>query len=698
MAVSADTMLKAVEHGANTLSLLIYGCSLSDTDAYVKTLRNHGLAIHADRAGNLAQLGKRLDTAYDFYLVNCDLAGDDCQVVLENLRQASEQTPLLLLSGNPDAHLTLAQEFNARDLLPPKDEQRLQFAMHREFRDLLERRELTRLQQRLQETEQRCNTLIHSSRDAIAYVHEGMHVGANPGYLETFGFSDESELEGLPLMDLIAPEERARFKTVLRKISGNDSADRLEVACIRGDGRTFRALMEFTPSQVDDEPCTQIVIRDQSQFQDLENRIQELASRDNETGLYNRSFMMERLEAQVARLDENRPPLHLLLLTVSNCAEICHTHGVELSESLLQSFSRRLSEVAEDMGTLARFGDHDFALLLGPKQDPRIAAQALLDGLATMAIDAPPVEPVFSIGIAPSHGPMVMSASDLVNRALRSRHQAESQGGNCFVLHESIEEAVNANVESDPNVSILVERAIPEERLRLVYQPIVSLQGDARENYSVLLRLSNDQGQELKPGEFLQTARESGRMIDIDRWVIQNALAELSRQREHGRKVNFVITLSREALRDESVVLWLCDCLREYRAKGAWVTLQIRKQDIRADLQAARSTIESLKKINCRVMVDAFDDGASSDALLRHLPLDLVKLKPELLVDIASKSSNLESLQELNANLQSRGVKTIALGVEDASTLAALWNVGVNFVQGYFVQPPSTHIDHEDNG
>jgi EAL domain-containing protein (putative c-di-GMP-specific phosphodiesterase class I) len=194
----------------------------------------------------------------------------------------------------------------------------------------------------------------------------------------------------------------------------------------------------------------------------------------------------------------------------------------------------------------------------------------------------------------------------------------------------------------------------------------------------------------------MESARESGHVVELDRWVIQHALAELGRQREQGRKANFIITLSREGMQDEQLLLWLCDCLRESRTKGAWVTIQLHKSDIRADLQAARTTIEGLKKINCRIAVDAFDDGASSDALLKHLPIDMVKLKPELLDGIAGNAARQESLQQVNKALQERGVKTVALGVEDANTLAALWTVGVNFIQGHFVQPPSPHIEQPD--
>jgi diguanylate cyclase (GGDEF)-like protein/PAS domain S-box-containing protein len=697
MAVTADTMLRTLDHGTNTLTLLVTGCSLSDTEAYVKALRNHGLAVHADHAANLNQLAERLQNAYDFYLVGCDGPGNDCQVVLEQLRQASEHTPLVLLTTQPAERLEMAQEFGARDLLEPKDEKRLCFVMQRELHDLLHRRANARLQSRLQEAEQRCSTLIHSSRDAIAYVHEGMHVGANPVYLEMFGFGGEDELEGLPLMDLVAPEERPRFKTVLRKLSGDDIAESLEVGCVGGDGRTFRVKMEFSPSQVDDEPCTQIVIRDQSQFQDLEDRIRELSTHDALTGLYNRTFFMDRLEAQVARLDDEQPALHLLLLSLSNCAEISHQHGTEFGEALLQALSARLKELGEGLGTLARFGDYDFALLMPAKQAPEAAARGLLDGLGQLPPETvPDVPPLFSIGIAQSHQPLVISASDFIDRALRARHQAETEGGNRFVLYQS-PVSLDADSGFDPAVGAMVGRALAEDRLRLLYQPVVSLEGDSRENYAVLLRLLDDNGREMRPAEFIESARESGHMVELDRWVIQHALTELSRQRDSGRKANFIITLSREGMQDEKLLLWLCDCLREQRAKGAWLTFQLHKSDIRADLQAARATIESLKKINCRIAVDAFDDGASSDALLKHLPIDMVKFKPELLDGIAGNAARQEALRATNQTLQERGVKTVALGVEDANTLAALWNVGVNFIQGHFIQPPSPHIEqHEE--
>lgn len=698
MAVSADTMLQALEHGANSLSVLVYGCSLSDTDAYVKALRNQGLAVHADTATSLKQLADKLETGYDFFLIDCDKAGDQCATVLEQLRQASDTAPLLLITSHPDDTLALAQEYGARDLLQPKDEQRLQFIMRREFRDLLLRRETERLQAKLAESEQRCTALIHSSQDAIAYVHEGMHMGANPVYLKMFGFEDESELEGLPLMDLITPDERPRFKTVLRKLSNDDTAESMEVGFVGGDGNTFRARMEFSPSQYDEEPCTQIVIRDQSQFQHLEERIRELSSRDTQTGLYNKSYLMERLESQVARLDENNPPLQLLMLTVSNCADICRDHGVELSESLVHQFASHMYQLCDDLGTLARFGDHDFALLMPAGANAAEAARNLLDDLSEIQGEniLQPIKPVISIGIAQSHQPLVQNANDFVDRALRCRHQAESEGGNRFVTYQAAA-AEESDSTFSPEISQLVDKALSEDSFQLLYQPIVSLEGDARENYAVLLRLVGENGTLLRPADFMESAREGGSMIEVDHWVIRHALMELSKHREAGRKVNFFVNLSRHSLQDENLLLWLCDRLREYRAKGAWLTFQIRKRDIRADLQSARTTIEGLKKINCRVAIDHFDAGPSSDTLLRHLPIDIVKLKPELLEGLAGNAAKQDELTEINKALQARGVKTVAVEVEDANTLAVLWNVSVNYIQGHFIQPPAATIETDED-
>ena len=241
----------------------------------------------------------------------------------------------------------------------------------------------------------------------------------------------------------------------------------------------------------------------------------------------------------------------------------------------------------------------------------------------------------------------------------------------------------------------LIDNALANDGFRLKFQPIVSLQGDTRENYSVYLRLIDEEGKELEPDTFLSPAQDARRLAEIDRWVVRNAIRELASHRRDGNKIVFNIILSRAGLEDESMLLWICDCLREFRAKGSWLVFQFRETDLRAALQPARELIIGLKKINCRIAVNNYTGSENMDALLKHLDVDIVKLSPEFMRDLATNAQQQERMQTVNRRLQEAGYRTVASSVEDAGSLAILWNIGVNYIQGYFLQEPSSTITFE---
>jgi EAL domain-containing protein (putative c-di-GMP-specific phosphodiesterase class I) len=143
-------------------------------------------------------------------------------------------------------------------------------------------------------------------------------------------------------------------------------------------------------------------------------------------------------------------------------------------------------------------------------------------------------------------------------------------------------------------------------------------------------------------------------------------------------------------------LLWICDCLREFRAKGAWMVFQFRESDVRNAWQSARTLIEGLKKINCRIAVSNYVESENGDDLLKHLDIDIVKLSPEFMRDLATNQSQQDKMNNINGKLQRDGYKTVASSVEDAGSLAILWNIGVNYIQGYFLQEPSSTITFEE--
>ena len=116
-----------------------------------------------------------------------------------------------------------------------------------------------RLELDFQESEKRCQNLLSNSKDAVAYVHEGMHIFANEVYMELFGNTDFDELEGTPIIDMVDPSQQNELKTFLRELSKNENdTNQLDLQLIHSSGERISATLEFSRASYDGEPCTQI--------------------------------------------------------------------------------------------------------------------------------------------------------------------------------------------------------------------------------------------------------------------------------------------------------------------------------------------------------------------------------------------------------------------------------------------------------
>lgn len=696
MAAEIDSVFQSLGAGTTSVELLMIGCTPNEAHRCAITLRNSGQAVHIENAASINELSQLLETEPgDLVVLKADGEGIDTQQAIDLVRTSNPSSAIILICHDPAQLLEFATANDLRDLIATDDTPHLAFAIKREYQNLLLRHEMAELRRRLQESERRFDGLMGKSRDAVAYVHEGMHIHANGVYREMFGIESQEDIEGLPLMDLIAPDSRKVFKKALRSLESQESFS-TQVECRSGDGRQFCSLMEFSPAEIDGEPCTQIVIRDQSLQQELQARIEELTNRDPLTGLFNRHAFMERLEGVLVG-DRLAQGGGLVQVSIRNFNELRDSIGIDQSDRLLKTVAGILQQQAQEACCLARFGDHDFVIMTERSDSLTLLGERCLSSLrihdfvSSCGVLEPPE---FSVGVTPQADEAV-SAHELVSRSCRTTKQAQAGDANQLAIYS--EQQAEADVDTlDPSIVDLIDHALEHDGFRLTYQPIVSLQGDTRENYSVFLRLVDQNGDEKLPEMFWPHARRADRLAEIDRWVVRHAIKELVRHRRDGKKINFHVLLSSEGFSDESMLLWICDCLREFKAKGAWLTFQFSEKDLRGHLAAAKKLIDGLKKINCRVSISQFQDSASSETLLTHLPVDLVKLAPEFMDNLANDAQRQDRLGDLNARLQGAGLKTIATGVEDANSLAVLWNVGVNYIQGYFLQEPSSTISFED--
>ncbi|WP_295884203.1 EAL domain-containing protein [uncultured Thiohalocapsa sp.] len=242
-----------------------------------------------------------------------------------------------------------------------------------------------------------------------------------------------------------------------------------------------------------------------------------------------------------------------------------------------------------------------------------------------------------------------------------------------------------------------IQRALATEGFTLALQPIISLLGDSREHYSVLLRLRRPDGTLASAGEIIRSAAASGRMADIDRWMIRSALRLLSQRRRIGEHAAFFISLSADLVADEHLLIWICDALREFDIRGSWLTFQMREQDAQAQPERWADLVAGLREIRCRICVNQHGlvDALDSSAVGRP---DFVKLAPALAAGLSADKDKQQHLLELIRLARARDIRSIITGVEDSRALNLLWDAGIEYVQGDYLQPPTTSLDLPQDG
>ncbi len=682
------------------LRLIIIEETQNDAEALANVLRNAGQVVRVMYAEDQEDLEGALEQQLpDIILCSQGLESISLEQVVGVLTSRKLSTPIIAVGDVADeANVIEAQRSGAADLVSFDQPDHLQLVVAREQKNLETQRALNFFRIGYKESERRCRALLDSSRDAIAYVHDGMHIYANQSYLDMFGFNDMDEIEGTPIMDMVSSGDHDRFKDFLHTYGkeGNDQ-DRLDVRCLNAKG-DFNAEMEFTPASIDGEPCTQIVIRDQtSTDKELEKKLKFLSKQDVLTGLYNRQYFLEELDVAITNARAGSGPRSLLYVLMDNFKGIKETVGLGSSDVVVRDIASLIKDKVGDQGQAARFGDNSFTVLLNTGE--AAAAQAFGDSLRTAVedhiidIEGRSVTLTLSVGISL----ITETAPDeheIVSRADLACEVARSSGGNRVHLHNPVaDEQVGREREQAWNH--LIVEALNEDRFHLVYQPIVSLQGETEERYEVLLRMRDSQDEDILPGQFLPVACQTGQISDIDRWVLKKAIGVLAERRQAGKNTIFFIKISGITLEDHELPLWINEQLKAARLASDAIVLEISESDASQYLKSAKAFVTAISSLHCKTSIEHFGSSPNSFQLLKHLPVDYLKIDGKFIHNLMTDTDNQAVVKSISDMANSMNKKCIAEFVEDASSLTVLFQYGIEYIQGYFLQEPTEGLNYD---
>ncbi len=683
-------------------TLLVLTSQAAEAERLITSLRNGGLAVRGTQSASANRIDELLAGNVCDLIVCCGYDPEvDLEGVLDRYRDLDTDVSLIVIADpESEPHIILqALRAGARDVIERFDQEHLQLAVGRALSDRHQREQARRLSRRLQQCEERSWELIETTGDAIALVQQGLHVHANPAYLSLFGFPSLEGLEGATFLDLIEAEQRKTVRELLREHETSALATMVELGatCVRADTSRFQALLLAAPSELEGEPCVRIMVRE------VEGQSSEGTSYSGTGGRGNSRAYRELIAAIQARVGDDsraRRPFGLVCARVRTAPDLMRELGLSRGLEVIGSLEAPLREVVggED-AVLARISDECFCVLVDALD--RIGARTLARRIRAdvhvgdSQIGGSRIEPDFDVGYVLVEG-RTAPAIDLLDHAYQACF-TDTHAGTALKSPDpgtSLAARDKQTAEAgDDAMAAKIEYALANDRLMLVYQPIVSLMGDNQENYSVLIRLIDADENLLEAREFIGPAIRNGLIEQIDKWAIRHAIKAMGEHRRGGHKLNFFINLAEDAFRDPSLIVWICDCLREFDVRGSWLTFVFQEELVEGNLGSLSKLIDGLKKIKCRVAVNRFGATERPQALLQGIPLDFVLLLPDFAKGLADDNSKQQQLVSLANLAREYNVKSVVTGVEDARALTILWTAGVDYVQGNFLQRPSPNLE-----
>lgn len=423
---------------------------------------------------------------------------------------------------------------------------------------------------------------------------------------------------------------------------------------------------------------------------------EELRNRDSLTNLYNRSYFVTELN----RLGEQAhpgKPLTVLYINLDNCRGIEKIQGLHLSDALVSNVAKFLQTCVRPDEILARLGEGIFGFLsigrnLNEIRELAEHIRATVEQHITEA-DEQRVMSTCSIGIGVHQGIAKEGIQQLLKDATTACETAQKAGGNRIHLHETA-----LAMTADRNHFENIRRAIEMDSFVLAFQPITPLHGTPGAYYDVFLRLLLEDQERVSPAEFLRIAEECELTPQMDRWVVVQSVKRLEERLEERQKYpfNFFVRISKATLEGPDFLLWLAKLLKNYDFPRASLIFDVPLNLVKSDLKTMERFGEYARGgLGCRLCLRNFDASPASLQLLNMLEIHVIKVHQDVMAGINNDEEQAEQLTRIVAAAHAQGVAVVAPFVEDVTTLSLLWQYEVDYITGYFIQPPGDSLDYD---
>jgi diguanylate cyclase (GGDEF)-like protein/PAS domain S-box-containing protein len=552
-----------------------------------------------------------------------------------------------------------------------------------------------RLTRQVLRTEAYFRTLVHSAADITIVLDQLGRITWDSGAGNHPHGWTARELEGRRLTEFVHGEDRDELLAALA--AGSDPE--------QGRGRTFRLrsrdgrwpryeTVRVVPSGGLPGGSGGLVLhlRDVDDRRQNELELERMAYTDYLTGLPNRARLMAALAGARSRATEGEPAC-LLLLDLDGFKAVNDIAGHDAGDLLLIEVADRLRATVRDRDLVSRLGGDEFAVVVRAGLDEATAlAERIVTELAGVhrSVPTPGADPDLVFDVSCSIGVTELNPAEEVPAAVRNAdlalRAAKAAGKGCVRRHG--ETADTATVRRTRLARDLPE-ALSRGQLRLVYQPVVGTAERRVLGLEALVRWDHPVLGEVPPDEFVPLAEDDGLIVPLQRWVLEQATAELGGLLREGRDLQLGVNISVRHLQSGSLVPDVSAALARSGVPAHRLMLEVTESLFIGEPDRADGDLQTLHDMGCVISLDDFGRGYSTFAYLARLPVDVLKMDREFLAGIEDDERSaalVHSVIELGRRLS---IDVVAEGVETPGQLAALQGLGCRYLQGFLLGRPT---------
>jgi diguanylate cyclase (GGDEF)-like protein/PAS domain S-box-containing protein len=539
--------------------------------------------------------------------------------------------------------------------------------------------------------EARFAAMVENSTDVIAVVDSEMRITYTSPSARIMLGQRPDQLVGRSFLELVLPLDVATVQAQLRRAAGIPHAHSVEMdaSITRSDG-VIRNVEIVASNLLSDTVVGGLVvtIRDVTEQKSLQLELSHQAFHDGLTGLANRALFVDRVE-QALKRRRRHPEVcpAVLFIDLDDFKAVNDGLGHTAGDELLRGVAQRISSCIRQGDTVARLGGDEFAILLeedGEELQAVLMAERILDVMhRPMVVESIELTVMASIGVAVAERDA--TTAWLMRDADIAMYEAKRLGKAGYKLFDP---AMRASAADRLAMKADLSVALAEGQMVALYQPIVDFETGKVYGAESLLRWNHPTRGFVSPLEFVSLAEQTGLIVPIGRWILEQACREAARWQAIQPGISVSVNASGVQFGDPAFIEDVRGTLAQANLPGQCLTIEITETVIMDDTERTAIVLEQLRRLGVRVAIDDFGTGYCSLAYLQRYPVDSIKIDRAFVVELAHEgrgSSLAETILQMAVAL---GLRSVAEGIEDLDQVAILRSLGCNYGQGYLFARP----------